>query len=216
MFTEAFRALRVAIELSTRGEPMKRILVTSAFAEEGKSTIVANLGLALTEAGRQVVLADTDFLRPTLHKTMKIKSSKGLVETLESEHPLEPTLVPVSQGLWLAQRGESFLPRSRGMLAGSRLRDLISGMSNKADFVICDSSPVLLIPDNLLLASSMDGVILVARAGSTGFRDLARTKTVLEGAGARVLGVVLNQVPVGPLRKYYRQYYDSYVKTERK
>lgn len=216
MFTEAFRALRVAIELSTRGEPMKRILVTSAFAEEGKSTIVANLGLALTEAGRQVVLADTDFLRPTLHKTMKIKSSKGLVETLESEHPLEPTLVPVSQGLWLAQRGESFLPRSRGMLAGSRLRDLITGMSNKADFVICDSSPVLLIPDNLLLASSMDGVILVARAGSTGFRDLARTKTVLEGAGARVLGVVLNQVPVGPLRKYYRQYYDSYVKTERK
>ena len=216
MFTEAFRALRVGIELSTRGEPLKRILVTSAFADEGKSTVVANLGFALNEAGRQVVLADTDFLRPTLHRTMKIKSSKGLVETLESEHPLEATLVPVTQGLWLAQRGESFLPRSRGMLAGQRLRELIGEMSSKADFVICDSSPVLLIPDNLLLASAVDGVILVARAGSTGFRDLARTKTLLEGAGARVLGVVLNQVPVGPLRKYYRHYYDSYVKTERK
>jgi Mrp family chromosome partitioning ATPase len=75
---------------------------------------------------------------------------------------------------------------------------------------------VLLIPDNLLLASAVDGVILVARAGSTGFRDLARTKALLEGTGARVLGVVLNQVPVGPLRKSYMHYYDSYVKTERK
>ena len=85
MFTEAFRALRVAIELSTRGEPLKRLLVTSAFAGEGKSTVVANLGYALNEAGHRVVLADTDFLRPTLHRAMKIKSSKGLVETLESE-----------------------------------------------------------------------------------------------------------------------------------
>ena len=56
---------------------------------------------------------------------------------------------------------------------------------------------MLLIPDNLLLASAVDGVVLVAKAGSTGFRDLARAKTLLEGAGARMLGVVLNQVPVG-------------------
>jgi capsular exopolysaccharide synthesis family protein len=216
MFTEAFRALRVAVELSSRGEPLKRLLVTSSFADEGKSTVVANLGFALSESGRRVVLADTDFLRPTLHRTMKIKSSKGLVETLESETPLEPTLVPITQGLWLAQRGESFQPRSRGMLAGVPLRNLINEMSNSTDFVICDSSPVLLIRDNLLLASSVDGVVLVAKAGSTGFSDLARTKALLEGAGARVLGVVLNQVPVGPLRKYYRSYYESYVKMERK
>jgi capsular exopolysaccharide synthesis family protein len=216
MFTEAFRALRVAVELSSRGEPLKRLLVTSSFADEGKSTVVANLGIALNESGRRVVLADTDFLRPTLHRTMKIKSSKGLVETLESERPLEPTLVPITQGLWLAQRGESFQPRSRGMLAGAPLRDLINEMSTKADFVICDSSPVLLIRDNLLLASAVDGVVLVAKAGSTGFSDLARTKALLEGAGARVLGVVLNQVPVGPLKKYYRSYYESYVKMERK
>jgi polysaccharide biosynthesis transport protein len=216
MFTEAFRALRVGIELSTRGEPLKRLLVTSAFADEGKSTVVANLGLALNESGRRVVLADTDFLRPTLHKTMKIKSSRGLIETLDSEDPLEAILVPVTQGLWLAQRGESVQPRTRGMLAGTRLPEIIGEMSKRADFVICDSSPVLLIPDNLLLASAVDGVILVAKVGSTGFRDLARTKNLLEGAGAKVLGVVLNQVPVRPLRKYYLRYYNSYVKAERK
>jgi polysaccharide biosynthesis transport protein len=216
IFTEAFRALRVNIELSTRGESLRRLLVTSALADEGKSTVVANLGYALNESGHRVILADTDFLRPTLHRAMKIKSAKGLVETLESEATVEPTLVPVTQGLWLAQRGEALAPRSRGMLAGARLRELITQMTSKADFVICDSSPVLLIPDNLLLASAVDGVVLVAKAGSTGFRDLARTKSLLEGAGARVLGVVLNEMPVGPLRKYYRNYYNSYVKMERK
>ena len=217
MFTEAFRNLRVGIELSTRGEPLKSLLVTSAFADEGKSTVVVNLGFALNESGRRVVLADTDFLRPTLHRAMKVKlSSKGLVETLQSDQPLEQAMAPVSEGLWLAQRGDSSQSLSRGMLAGSRLREVVGEMTSKADFVICDSSPVLLVPDNLLLASAVDGVILVARAGSTGFRDLARTKTLLEGAGARLLGVVLNHVPPAPLKKYYRRYYDSYVKTERK
>ena len=86
----------------------------------------------------------------------------------------------------------------------------------RADFVICDSSPVLLVPDNLLLAGAVDGVILVAKASSTGFRDLARAKTLLEGAGARILGVVLNQVPAQSLKNYYRRYYESYVKKVRK
>jgi succinoglycan biosynthesis transport protein ExoP len=216
MFTEAFRALRVGIELSTGGEPLRSLLVTSAFADEGKSTVVVNLGFALNESGRRVVLADTDFLRPTLHRTVKVRSTTGLVETLQSGQPLEQALAPVSEGLWLAQRGESFEPKSRGMLAGSRLRELVGELTSKADFVICDSSPVLLIPDNLLLASAVDGVLLVAKAGSTPFRDLARTKALLEGAGARLLGVVLNHVPPTPLKKHYRPYYESYVKTERK
>jgi tyrosine-protein kinase Etk/Wzc len=217
MFTEAFRSLRVAVELGTRGEPLRSVLVTSSFPDEGKSTIVVNLGYALNEAGRRVVLADTDFLRPTLHRVTKIKSSKGLVETLESDQPLEAALVPVNnEGLWLAQRGESLQARSRGMLGGSRLRELIVEMTSRADFVICDSSPVLLIPDNLLLAGAVDGVILVAKAGTTSFRDLERSKILLEGAGARVLGVVLNQVPASSLKNYYRRYYDSYVRKERK
>ena len=215
MFTEAFRSLRVAIELGTRGEPLKSLLVTSAFADEGKSTVVVNLGFALSEVGRHVVLADTDFLRPTLHRAMKVKSSAGLVETLEATEPQEPALAPISDGLWLAQRGQALHPKSRGMLGGSRLRDLIGEMTTRADFVICDSSPVLLIPDNLLLAGAVDGVVLVARASSTSFRDLARSKALLEGAGARILGVVLNQVPAGSLKRYYHHYY-SYLRKDRK
>ena len=114
MFTEAFRALRVAIELSTRGEPLKRLLVTSAFADEGKSTVVANLGFALNEAGHRVVLADTDFLRPTLHRAMKIKSSKGLVETLESETAAGADARPGDPGAVARPARASRSSRARG------------------------------------------------------------------------------------------------------
>jgi tyrosine-protein kinase Etk/Wzc len=216
IFTEAFRTLRVAVELGTRGEPLRSLLVTSAFPDEGKSTVVLNLGFALNESGRRVVLADTDFLRPTLHRTIKVKSSKGLAETLQAEQPLDQTLAPVSEGLWLAPRGESSGARARGLLAGSPLRDLVDQMKSRADFVICDSSPVLLVPDNLLLASGVDGVILVAKAGTTGYRDLARSKELLEGSGARVLGVVLNHVPVRRLKRHYHRYYDSYVRQDKR
>jgi receptor protein-tyrosine kinase len=214
MFTEAFRGLRVSIELSARGETLRSLLMTSAFPDEGKSTAVLNLGLALNEAGRRVVVADTDFLRPTLHRAMRIKSNKGLVEAMESGDSVDRALVPVNEGLWLAQRGESFQPRSRGMLAGSRLRELITEMTTKVDFVICDSSPVLLIPDNLFLAAAVDGVILVARAGVTQCRDLARTKTLLESAGARLVGVVINEMPSSALRRHYGRYYRTYVRRE--
>jgi Mrp family chromosome partitioning ATPase len=90
----------------------------------------------------------------------------------------------------------------------------VDEMTEHADIVICDSSPILLIPDNLFLASSVDGVILVARAGTTRCRDLARTKALLEASGARLLGVVINEMPAASLRRHYTNYYQTYVKRE--
>jgi Mrp family chromosome partitioning ATPase len=87
-------------------------------------------------------------------------------------------------------------------------------MTEHADLVLCDSSPVLLIPDNLFLAAAVDGVILVARAGSTTRRDLARARVLLEGAGARLLGVVINEMPAASLKAHYTRYYRTYVKKE--
>jgi succinoglycan biosynthesis transport protein ExoP len=215
VFSEAFRTLRVGIELGTRTQRLRSLLVTSAVPGEGKSTVLVNLGFALHEGGRRVVVADTDFLRPTLHRAMKVKSSAGLVETLQTDQPLEQALTPVTEGLWLAQRGQSFQLRSRGMLGGAKLRELIGEMTNRADFVLCDSSPVLVVPDNLLLAGAVDGVVLVAQSGVTGFGDLARAKTILEAAGARMVGVVLNQAPARTITREYRRYYASYTKSDR-
>jgi Mrp family chromosome partitioning ATPase len=112
--------------------------------------------------------------------------------------------------MWLAPRGAAFKPQSRGMMATGRLKELIDELTEHADIVLCDSSPVLLIPESLFLASAVDGVIIVAKAGSTPARDLARTKATLESVGARILGVVINEIPISTLSGYYRRHYYAY------
>jgi capsular exopolysaccharide synthesis family protein len=212
LFSEAFRTLRVAIQLAGRVEPIRTILVTSAFPAEGKSSVLVNLGIELSDAGQRVVLADTDFLRPTLHETLKVRHASGLVDVLHGSHDVSEALVPVgpTNRLMVAARGKAIRDDTRGLLATSRLGSVLQEMGAQADVVLCDSAPVLLVPDNLFLATAVDAVILVVKAGKTGCRDLARAKTILEAAGARILGVVINDMPPARLQRYYRRYYRGY------
>jgi succinoglycan biosynthesis transport protein ExoP len=212
IFTESFRTLRVTIQLATRTEHIRTILVTSGGAHEGKSTVVMNLGLAFNEVGRRVVVADADLQRPTLHRALGVANQHGLVEALHSEQSLESSMMHVRDNMWLVPRGERVYPHTRGVLSTERTGTLLTEMADRADLVLCDSSPVLLIPDNLFLAGAADGVILVAKAGDTSCRDLARAKELLVGAGAKVLGVVINEMPLSAMAGYYKRYYDSYVK----
>ncbi len=214
IFSEALRNLRVTIQLMVRSGPVRTLMVTSPMASEGKSTLVVNLGLAFAEAGVRVVLADTDFQRPTLHRVLKVRPGSGLVDALQHDRDVERALVPINDNLWVAPRGEAMRPHTRGMLATNRLNELLGDMAGRADLVLCDSSPVLLIPDNLFLAAAVDGVILVARAGRTTCRELARAKELLDSIGAKTLGVVINEMAVGKLRNHYKTYYHTYFKAE--
>jgi receptor protein-tyrosine kinase len=93
---------------------------------------------------------------------------------------------------------------------GNRLPQILSDMSNDADYVLMDSSPILLIPDNLYIAAAADGIIVVVSVGTTRPRDLLRTKEILERAGTPILGVVLNRTPIKQLNSYYKQYSGYY------
>ncbi len=211
IFHEALQNLRVAIQFTVRTDRIHTLLITSPLPSEGKSTVVVNLGLALREAGRRVVLVDADLLRPTLHRNIKVKHAGGVVDALHSRRGIVESLSPAGEGMWIVPRGEQLQPTTRGMLATSRLKELLDDLSHEADLVLCDSSPVLLVPDTLFLATAVDAVILVAKAGSTSCNDLARTKALLEGVGAKILGVIINEMPISALSRYYR-YYKSYAR----
>ena len=210
LFHEAFRNLRVALQLAGRVDSLRSLMVTSPHPDEGKSTTLVNLGLELGESGRRVIMADTDFVRPTLHKTLNLPQNGGLVEVLHSGRQVEEALVPVRGNVRVATRGAVVRRDTAGMLATSRLRDVMAEMSGQADYVLCDSGPLLLVHDNLLLAGAVDGVILVVKAGTTPCADLARVKTTLESVGARIIGVVINQMPPYQLKRYYNRYYRGY------
>jgi succinoglycan biosynthesis transport protein ExoP len=209
LFSDCFRDLRVAVQLAQRTHGFRSLLVTSPSPGEGKSTVVVNLGLAFAEAGKRVLLADTDFQRPALHQILQAQPEAGIVDVLEGGGA-DQALVPVGERVWLAPRGKTLRPEVRGVLATARLRQVVQDLGERAELVLYDSSPVLMVPENLFLASAVDAVLLVVRAGHTGCRDLGRAKELLENAGARVIGVVINEMPVSVLRSRYAYYYRTY------
>lgn len=215
LFVEAFRRLRVEIQLLGREMPMRRIMIASALPGEGKSTVVVNLGLVFGEVGKHVIIADADFHRPTLHRTLKTPNAKGFSDLLAGTGNLREAMSPVAEGVWLTPRGASSTALTRTGLGSARLPEVLDSMSVEAEFVLLDSSPILLIPDNLYMAAATDGVILVCQAGLTRPRDFLRAKSIIEKSGTPILGVVLNQVSVRKVNQYY-SYYRAYAKADTK
>jgi capsular exopolysaccharide synthesis family protein len=218
LFTEAFRRLRVELQLLGREMPLRRVLVASSLPGEGKSTVVVNLGLAFGEVGKNVILADADFHRPTLHRTLKAPNNKGFSDLLAGAGELSESMTPVAEGVWVSPRGASPTALSRTGLGSRRLGEVLDRMAEEAEYVLIDSSPILLIPDNLHMAAAVDGVVLVVHSGTTRPRDLLRTKELFDKTATPILGVVLNQVPLKRMSQYYAYYkhYRSYVSGDSK
>jgi capsular exopolysaccharide synthesis family protein len=206
LFVDAFRRLRVELQMIGDAAPLRRILVASALPFEGKSTVVFNLGLAFGEVGKRVLIADADFHRPTLHRIANASSRKGFTDLLAGTSKLVDTITPITENVQLAPRGSALTAPARNGLGTERLTKILGDMSDEADFVLMDSSPILLIPDNLYMAAAADGIVLVVAVGQTRPRDLLRTKALLERAGTPIVGVVLNRTPVKHLNSYYKQY----------
>jgi succinoglycan biosynthesis transport protein ExoP len=205
LFVDAFRRLRVELQMLGDETPLRRILVASALPFEGKSTVTFNLGLAFGEVGKRVIIADADFHRPTLHRLANSTPRKGFTDLLAGTSNLMETITPITEHVQLAPRGGSLTAPARTGL-GSRLSQILSDMSDESEYVLMDSSPILLIPDNLYIAAAADGIVLVVSVGTTRPRDLVRAKEILERAGTPIVGVVLNRTPIKQLNAYYKQY----------
>lgn len=206
LFVDAFRRLRVELQMIGDDNPLRRILIASALPFEGKSTVVFNLALAFGEVGKRVIIADADFHRPTLHRIANATPRKGFTDLLAGTSKLVDTITPITENVQLAPRGGALTAPARTGLGTQRLTKILGDMSDEADYVLMDSSPILLIPDNLYMAAASDGIVLVVAVGQTRPRDLLKTKALLDRAGTPVLGVVLNRTPVNQLNSYYKQY----------
>ncbi len=214
---ESFRSLRTNVQFSNVDRPSKTILVTSANPLEGKSTTAANLAAAMAQSGLSVVLVDADMRRPILHKIFEVPNDVGLTNTLltskvELNGSLVKTHVP---NLNLLTTGP--LPPNPSELLGSqRMQRLMEALKEQHDVVILDSPPVLAVTDPAVLASYVDGVILVVGAGETRRAAAQRAVDHLQQVGARVLGVALNKLSRGGRGSGYGYYYYYYSATGEK
>jgi capsular exopolysaccharide synthesis family protein len=193
---EAYRTLRSNIMFAGVEKPVHTLLVSSPLASEGKSQTAANLAVTLAQSGHSTILVDADLRRPAQHTLWNIGNDRGLTsmmldKALLTAPPLQKTNV---DGLSLLTSGPQ-APNPADLLIGKTMETVIETLRNQADYVIFDAPPVLAVTDAPLLASKLDGLLLVIKAGAT-LRDHAeRAKEVLERAHVRILGAVLTNAP---------------------
>lgn len=191
---EAYRRLRTNLEFTSLDTPLRTLLVTSAGPDEGKSTTLANLAVSIAQAGRRVILVDSDLRHPHLHDIFGLDNQKGLTTALSQlggDLPLQESSV---NGLRVLTAGP--LPDvPADLIASPAMETLIAALSEQADIVLFNAPPVVTVTDAAVLASKVDGVLLLVNAGRTRREYAQQAKAMLERVHARLLGAVLTNAP---------------------
>jgi len=209
---EAFRMLRTNLDFATLGRNARTIMVTSAVEQEGKSTTIANLAVALARTGQRVVLVDLDLRRPFLHKFFDLDSS-GITQVALGHISLEEALVPVAiadaRQRWKANgngNGNGHgavkgilevlpsgpIPPDPGEFVGTAvLSEILEELRMRADFVLIDAPPVLHVGDAMALSTKVDGILVVTRMQVVRRHMLNELARQLANAPTPVLGFVV-------------------------
>jgi capsular exopolysaccharide synthesis family protein len=190
-------------------------VITSPGPNEGKSSVAVNLGLAIAETGRKVLLIDMDLRRPQLHLSLQRENTPGLADTDLDLIPLDATALsgliqPVDvPNLAMVAAGAISTKKIPGFLHHPQLAVLLAQLRGQADFVLIDTPPLGAFPDARTVARFCDGVIMVLRAGQTTKSDAIEARTQLEIDGTAVIGTILNDAAATGRLARYKKYYQS-------
>jgi len=209
---ESCRSIRTNLIFMGSEQPLRSMLVTSAGPREGKTTASVSLAAVMAQSGTTVVLIDGDMRKPRLHKVFGVDGSIGLSSLLLGEASLDEviqaTRVP---DLYIIPCGR--VPENPAeLLQSDRFRELIAELTERFGMVVFDSPPVVPVTDAAIIGAAVDGVVLVARSGTTRREMIGRAVDLLRGVNANLLGVVLNAIDVEGRRRggYYYYYYRHY------
>jgi capsular exopolysaccharide synthesis family protein len=180
----------------------KVLMVTSAMPGDGKSYTATNLALTLSESYRRtVLLIDADLRRPSLHEIFRVPNVSGLNEGLKASDDEPLSALKITETLTLLPAGRPE-PDPMGGLSSPRMARIIQEGAARFDWVLIDTAPIGLLADAHLLATTVDGALLVVRANQTPYAEVAKA---LEALGReRVFGVVLNGAESSPVSSYSR------------
>jgi len=206
---EAYRTLRTNLGFTFVDTPCRSILFSSPNPEDGKSTTIANLAVTMAQAGNRVILVDSDLRKPMLHKIFDLENQRGLTNAMMQQLTLEETVHKnVIDKLDILTSGP-IPPNPAEILASKKSKALWDQLKETYDYVFIDSPPVLAVADASILATQVDGVILVVRSARTRI-DLAReARDQLLKANVNIIGVVLNQLDMESSGYQYYYYYSQ-------
>jgi capsular exopolysaccharide synthesis family protein len=198
---EAYRSLRTSILYAFVDSSPRVIVITSPDRGEGKTTICANLGAALSQANDNTLIVDCDLRLPAMHKVFALPNLYGLVNVLVGEYDLQEACREPLPGLKVLTAGP-IPPTPAELLSSERFAKFIDRARHQFEYVLIDVSPVRLVSDPVIVARHGDGALLVLDAQSTRKGSVRQSVRRLEAVGATVFGTVMNRSRV-PALNYY-------------
>lgn len=191
---EDYRQLRTNLHFLGGDQPPRVLLVSSALASEGRTTVAISLASTLADAGRQVVLVEADLRRPRVAEHLGLVGGPGLTNILAATADAEEVIQTYREGLSVITAGP--IPPNPGeVLMSPHMVALLDKLRAQCDYVLIDTPPLLSFADASALAPATDGVLLAVRYGGTDEDQLAEAAARLERVGAKTIGVVFNAVP---------------------
>jgi capsular exopolysaccharide synthesis family protein len=213
---EAYRALRANLQYLGLQRPLRTILLTSAAPEQGKTTVTANLALAIGRSGASTIAIEADLRRPRLAEAFGVEpSGPGLTSVLVGAASLEEavrTLQVNADGDGTGARGEQLALLSSGplppnpseLLSSAQMRNLLTHLTALYDYILIDSPPVLAVADALELARTVDGAVMVARSNRATTDEAREVRALVERLDMHLLGTVITGG--APIAAYYGDY----------
>lgn len=204
---EQFRTIRTNIEFAQLDKSMKNLLVSSSIPAEGKSTVASNLAYVIAQTDKRVLLVDADLRKPTVHRTFKLNNEQGLTTLLSNADLKFNQVVQHSRDLNLYFLPSGPIPPNPSEILGSgRMTLLMQELGQYFDIVIYDAPPITAVTDPQILATKVDGVVMVVRQGYTRKEEIKKAKEALDNVNANILGYVLNGKELSDSAGYYAYY----------
>lgn len=209
---EAYKRLRTNVQFC--GSDVKVIALASTVPNEGKSSVSFNLAASIAESGKKVIFLDADLRKSVLVGRYKInKAVKGLTHYLSGVNPFDEVVYSTNVDNLHVVFSGPVPPNPAELLGNKYFKSLIAQLRRTYDYVIIDTPPIGSVIDAAVVAEECDGVILVVASGEISYKAVQTTKMQMEKANCRILGAVLNKVPMGKggyYGKYYGKYYGTY------
>jgi capsular exopolysaccharide synthesis family protein len=207
---EAYRQIRTNLQFVDVDHPPQVVAFTSSLPTEGKTTTVCNLAIALARAGKGVAIVDADLRRPRIAENLGLEGAAGLTTVLIGRARLDQVLQPWgAEGVAVLASGP-VPPNPSELLASRHMADLLAELSQRFDYVLLDTPPLLPVTDAALLAGSYDGVLLIVRHGRTSRTQVRAAMSALNAVSANVLGAMLTMTPKAGGGRRYGYYNYSY------